>query len=53
MGKRSRHFRFTKKKSREEVERESNRAMAASLLSKMQDINALKEMNDGQADRTR
>jgi hypothetical protein len=27
--------------------------MAASLLSKMQDINALKEMNDGQADRTR
>lgn len=53
MGKRSRHFRITKKRSREEVEREANIAMATSLLHKMNDINALKEMNDGQADRTR
>lgn len=53
MGKRSRHFRLTKKKSKEEVEREKNIAIASSLLSKMSDIDALKEMNDGQADRTR
>lgn len=53
MGKRSRHFRLTKKKSKEEVEREMNIAMASSMLSHMDTIKMMKEKNDGHADRTR